>query len=152
MITKDQIHKAQKKWGDGIVKIGSLINDETACVKFTNSFLNNIYDFKNSDVLFKPTKANKEQFRPKIEMALSYFLGGKNSFCSEDEGFALKPWVEVKFENFGFIIEENRALVMGNYFFTDTIGSTLKVEYTFGYKLSNDKLVIDLHHSSLPFS
>ena len=152
MITKDQIHKAQKKWGDGIVKIGSLINDETACVKFTNSFLNNIYDFKNSDVLFKPTKANKEQFRPKIEMALSYFLGGKNSFCSEDEGFALKPWVEVKFENFGFIIEENRALVMGNYFFTDTTGTTLKVEYTFGYKLSNNKLVIDLHHSSLPFS
>ena len=152
MITKDQIHKAQKKWGDGIVKIGSLMNDEPACVKFTNSFLNNIYDFKNSDVLFKPTKANKEQFRPKIEMALSYFLGGKNSFCSEDEGFALKPWVEVKFENFGFIIEENRALVMGNYFFTDTMSSTLKVEYTFGYKLSNDKLVIDLHHSSLPFS
>ena len=118
-------------------------------VKF---FINSIYDFKNSDVLFKPTKANKEQFRPKIEMALSYFLGGKNSFCSEDEGFALKPWVEVIFENFGFIIEENRALVMGNYFFTDTMGSTLKVEYTFGYKLSNDKLVIDLHHSSLPFS
>ncbi|OUU73613.1 MAG: hypothetical protein CBC30_06670 [Chloroflexi bacterium TMED70] len=152
MITKDQIHKAQKKWGDGIVKIGSLMNDEQACIKFTNSFLNSIYDFKNSDVLFKPTKANKEQFRPKIEMALSYFLGGKNSFCSEDEGFALKPWVEVIFENFGFIIEENRALVMGNYFFTDTTGSTLKVEYTFGYKLSNDKLVIDLHHSSLPFS
>ena len=152
MITKDQIHKAQKKWGDGIVKIGSLMNDEQACIKFTNSFLNSIYDFKNSDVLFKPTKANKEQFRPKIEMALSYFLGGKNSFCSEDEGFALKPWVEVIFENFGFIIEENRALVMGNYFFTDTKGSTLKVEYTFGYKLSNDKLVIDLHHSSLPFS
>ena len=152
MITKDQIHKAQKKWGDGIVKIGSLMNDEQACIKFTNSFLNSIYDFKNSDVLFKPTKANKEQFRPKIEMALSYFLGGKNSFCSEDEGFALKPWVEVKFENFGFIIEENRALVMGNYFFTDSTGSTLKVEYTFGYKLSNDKLVIDLHHSSLPFS
>ena len=152
MITKDQIHKAQKKWGDGIVKIGSLMNDEQACIKFTNSFLNSIYDFKNTDVLFKPTKANKEQFRPKIEMALSYFLGGKNSFCSEDEGFALKPWVEVKFENFGFIIEENRALVMGNYFFTDTTGSTLKVEYTFGYKLSNDKLVIDLHHSSLPFS
>ena len=152
MITKDQIHKAQKKWGDGIVKIGSLMNDEQACIKFTNSFLNSIYDFKNSDVLFKPTKANKEQFRPKIEMALSYFLGGNNSFCSEDEGFALKPWVEVKFENFGFIIEENRALVMGNYFFTDTMSSTLKVEYTFGYKLSNDKLVIDLHHSSLPFS
>ena len=152
MITKDQIYTAQKNWGDGIVKIGTLMNNESACFKFTSCFLNNIYDFKNSEVLFKPTKASKEQFRPKIEMALSYFLGGKDSFCSEDEGFALKPWVDVKFENSGFIIEENRAIAMGNYFFTDSKGSILKVEYTFGYKLSRDKLVIDLHHSSLPFS
>ena len=86
------------------------------------------------------------------QIALSYFLGGKDSFCIEDEGFVLKPWVEVKFENSGFIIEENRAIAMGNYFFTDSKGSILKVEYTFGYKLSRDKLVIDLHHSSLPFS
>ena len=41
---------------------------------------------------------------------------------------------------------------MGNYFFKDSKGCILKVEYTFGYKLSNGKLVIDLHHSSLPFS
>ena len=86
----------------------------------------------NSRILFKPTKASKEQFRPKIEMALSYFLGGKDSFCSEDEGFALKPWVDVKFKNSGFIIEENRAIAMGNYFFTDSKGCILKVEYTFG--------------------
>ena len=98
MITKDQIYTAQKNWGDGIVKIGTLMNDESACFKFTSSFLNNIYDFKNSEVLFKPTKASKEQFRPKIEMALSYFLGGKDSFCIEDEGFALKPWVDVKIQ------------------------------------------------------
>ena len=84
-------------------------------------------------------------------MALSYFLGGKNSYCEEDDGFAMKPWVEVEFENSGFIFEENRALAMGNYFFKDTKGSRLKVEYTFGYKLSNGELVIDLHHSSLPY-
>ena len=152
MITKDQIYIAQKNWGDGIVKIGTLMNDESACFKFTSSFLNNIYDFKNSEVLFKPTKASKEQFRPKIEMALSYFLGGKNSYCDEDDGFAMKPWVKVEFDNSGFIIEENRAFAMGNYFFTDTKGFRLKVEYTFGYKLLNGNLVIDLHHSSLPFS
>ena len=152
MITKSQIHEAQKKWGSGIVKIGALKDNEAECLEFTKSFLNSLYDFENNDVLFKPTKASKEQFRPKIEMALSYFLGGKDSFCIEDEGFALKPWVEVKFENSGFIIEENRAIAMGNYFFTDPKGSILKVEYTFGYKLSRDKLVIDLHHSSLPFS
>ena len=113
-------------------------------------------DFKTPNIapiiLFKPTKAANEQFRPNFSMALSYFLGGDNSFCSEDDGFAMKPWVEVKFENSGFIIENDRAIAMGNYFFTSQDNLTVKVEYTFGYKLRNGKLVIDLHHSSLPFS
>ena len=152
MITKNKIIEAQKKWGDGIVKIGTLINYQSACIEFATSFINNLYDFKNSEVLFKPTKASKEQFRPKIEMALSYFIGGKNSYCKEDDGFAMKPWVEVEFVNSGFIFEENRALAMGNYFFKDTNGNRLKVEYTFGYKLSSEELVIDLHHSSLPYN
>ncbi len=152
MITKSQIHEAQKKWGDGIVKIGTLKDNESECLEFTKSFLNSLYDFKNNDVLFKPTKASEEQFRPNFQMALSYFLGGSNSFCSEDEGFAMKPWVDVKFENSGFIIENERAIAMGNYFFTDSSGAVVKVEYTFGYKLRNGHLLIDLHHSSLPFS
>ena len=152
MITKSQIHEAQKKWGDGIVKIGTLKDNESECLEFTKSFLNSLYDFENNDVLFKPTKASEEQFRPNFQMALSYFLGGSNSFCSEDEGFAMKPWVDVKFANSGFIIENERAIAMGNYFFTDSSGAVVKVEYTFGYKLRNGNLVIDLHHSSLPFS
>ena len=152
MITKSQIHEAQKKWGDGIVKIGTLKDNESECLEFTKSFLNNLYDFENNDVLFKPTKAAEEQFRPNFQMALSYFLGGSNSFCSEDEGFAMKPWVDVKFANSGFIIENERAIAMGNYFFTDSSGAVVKVEYTFGYKLRNGHLLIDLHHSSLPFS
>jgi|TARA_Y100000994_G_scaffold44441_1_gene34897 hypothetical protein len=152
MITKSQIHEAQKKWGDGIVKIGTLKDNESECLEFTKSFLNSLYDFENNDVLFKPTKAAEEQFRPNFQMALSYFLGGSNSFCSEDEGFAMKPWVDVKFANSGFIIENERAIAMGNYFFTDSSGAVVKVEYTFGYKLSNGHLLIDLHHSSLPFS
>ena len=152
MITKSQIHEAQKKWGDGIVKIGTLKDNESECLEFTKSFLNSIYDFENNDVLFKPTKASEEQFRPNFQMALSYFLGGSNSFCSEDEGFAMKPWEDVKFENSGFIIENERAIAMGNYFFTESSGAVVKVEYTFGYKLRNGHLLIDLHHSSLPFS
>ncbi|WP_232517361.1 hypothetical protein [Aquimarina aggregata] len=51
------------------------------------------------------------------------------------------------------ILEENRALAMGNYFFTDINGQDTKVEYTFGYrKDTNGKLKIDVHHSSLPFN
>ena len=152
MITKSQIHETQKKWGDGIVKIGALKDNESECLEFTRSFLNSLYDFENNDILFKPTKAADEQFRPNFQMALSYFLGGSKSYCTEDEGFAMKPWLDVKFVNSGFIIENERAIAMGNYFFTDSSGAVVKVEYTFGYKLRNGSLVIDLHHSSLPFS
>ena len=85
MITKNQILDAQNKWGNGIVKIGALKDSPKLCLDFTSSFLNDSYDFKNGDVLFKPTKASKQQFRPTFEMAISYFLGGKDSFCSEDD-------------------------------------------------------------------
>jgi len=152
MITLDQIERAQKKWGDGIIKIGSLKHNYILCKEFTSNFLNETYSLKNGKILFKPTKASEEQFRPNFDMTLSYFIGGKDSFCSEDQGFAMKPWVKVSFENSGFIFEKNRAIAMGNYFFTDLNGNTIKVEYSFGYKVINSKLYIDLHHSSLPFS
>ena len=42
MITKDLIHEAQNKWGHGIVKIGSLKNNQLECVDFTTSFLNDM--------------------------------------------------------------------------------------------------------------
>ena len=58
----------------------------------------------------------------------------------------------MRFENSGFILEEERALSMGNYFFTDLNGDEAKVEYTFGYKLIDGKLKIDLHHSSFPYT
>ena len=150
MITKDLIHEAQKKWGEGIVKIGTLKNNDSECIKYTTSFLNEMYDFDNV-VLFKPTKASVEQFRPTFKMALSYFIGGHDSFCSEDDGFAMKPWIEVKFENSGYIIDDSIAIAMGNYFFKDSSNKEVKVEFTFGYKLNDDKLIIVLHHSSLPF-
>ena len=50
MITKDLIHEAQNKWGEGIVKIGSLKNNQSECIDFTTSFLNDMYNFKNGEV------------------------------------------------------------------------------------------------------
>ena len=47
MITKSQIHETQRKWGDGIVKIGALKDNESECLEFTRSFLNSLYDFEN---------------------------------------------------------------------------------------------------------
>ena len=72
--------------------------------------------------------------------------------CDEDKGFAINPWTNVRFENAGMILEENRAISMGNYFFKDQENEILKVEYTFGFiKINNNELRINLHHSSLPY-
>ena len=151
MITKDQVTEAQEKWGNGVVKIGALKEKRTECEAFASSFLDDRYAFASSTVLFKPTKCEIEQFRPTKSEALSYFIAGEDRACREDKGFAIQPWTKVRFENTGIILEEKRAIAMGNYFFTDLNGDEAKVEYTFGYKLENGELKIDLHHSSFPY-
>ena len=151
MITKEQVLAAQNKWGTGVVTIGTLKNKRTDCEIFTRKFLNELYAFDNGPVLFKPTKCAIQQFRSTIEEALSYFIAGDNCACKEDNGFAIEPWREVKFENNGIILASERAIAMGNYYFSDFDGNDVKVEYTFGYKLLNGNLKIDLHHSSFPY-
>ena len=151
MITKEEIHLAQKKWGDAIIKIGKLKNSKTQYEQITDELLNELYGFDYGEVLFKPTKASEKQFRFDLNAAWSYFIGGNQDF-SEDLGFALNPWTNVRFENAGYNISEKFALAMGNYFFTDLDGNETKVEYTFGYFKDKDgSLKINLHHSSLPY-
>ena len=151
MITKEEIHLAQKKWGDAIIKIGKLKNSKTQYEQITDELLNELYGFDYGEVLFKPTKASEKQFRLDLNAARSYFIGGNQDF-NEDLGFALNPWTNVRFENAGYNIREKFALVMGNYFFTSLDGNETKVEYTFGYFKDKDgSLKINLHHSSLPY-
>jgi hypothetical protein len=152
MITKEQVVAAQNEWGAGVVKIGSLKDQRPECESFANDFLDKLYAFESGTVLFKPTKCKFEQFRPTKNEALSYFIAGENRACNEDGGFAINPWIKVRFENSGIILEEKRAIAMGNYFFTDLDGNEAKVEYTFGYKLNQGALKIDLHHSSFPYN
>jgi len=152
MILKQEVENAQASWGAGVVKIGSFLEERASCESFTQSFVKEHYDFNNKEVLFKPTKAAERQFRPTTGGAISYFIGGNSEF-PEDKGFALQPWTKVRFENATLILEENRALAMGNYFFTDLNDVETKVEYTFGYIKDGDgNLKIDVHHSSLPYN
>ena len=152
MITKEHVVAAQNEWGAGVVRIGSLKNNRKECESFTSDFLDKLYSFENGPVLFKPTKCEIEQFRPTKAEAKSYFIAGDDRACNEDKGFAINPWTKVRFENSNIILEENRAIAMGNYYFTDLNGDEAKVEYTFGYKLAGGQLKIDLHHSSFPYS
>lgn len=151
-ITKQEIIKAQKAWGNGIVNIGKAYSEHRNYKQAAENVINNLYAYQLGPVLFKPTKTTKQQFRLSREGALSYFIGNNKHF-PEDHGFALQPWIKVKFKNVGFFIDGNYAVAMGNYFFTPAQGKPVKVEYTFGYiKDKTGKLRINLHHSSLPYS
>ena len=151
MISKKEIYLYQEKWANGIVSIGKLKDDYVQCKKKTLKFISNLYGFENGTVQFKPTKASDNQFRNNIESALSYFIGGNDSFI-EDTGFATNPWSRVEFKNESINIIENIATAMGNYFFTDIKGNIIKVEYSFVYKKIGDSIKIILHHSSLPYN
>ena len=150
MITRDGVEEAQRAWGDGIVAMASAHLEGDDYVGIARNHVETLYAYGVSPVLFKPTLAAVEQFRPTFEQALSYFVASNNA-CPEDKGFAIKGWTKVRFENTDIILEESMALAMGNYFFTAPDGDEIKVEYTFGYVLDDTgALRINLHHSSMP--
>ena len=150
MVNVRDVEKAQEAWGDGIVAIAAAHSTGGDFVGIATNHVNTLYAYQMGPVLFKPTLAAVDQFRPTFETALSYFVAS-NGACPEDKGFAIKGWTNVRFDNSDVIIDGNTALAMGNYFFTDPDGSEVKVEYTFGYIQDDDgDLRIQLHHSSMP--
>lgn len=152
MISLKEVENIQKDWGTNLVKLGSLKGNFESCENEASQMIKRLYGYDNGIVLFKPTKAKESQFRLSFEGAKSYFIGGDENF-SEDSGFALQPWINVRFENASVILNEKTAIAMGNYFFSELNGNVVKVEYTFGYFLDSKQcLKINLHHSSLPYT
>jgi hypothetical protein len=150
MITENEIKTAQATWGAGIVTIGQGESWEMSRDR-ASEFIQKMYVMDGS-LLFFPTKTCQIQSRPNLEGALSYFVG-RNANYSEDNGFALQPWTAVRFDNAGFVLRDNIALAMGNYYFTDTSGDETKVEYTFAYvRNAEGGLSIQAHHSALPYN
>ena len=149
-MTRHDIDNAQQAWGDGIVAIAKAHSEGEDYEAVARNHVETLYAYGMGDVLFKPTLAAVEQFRPTFDEALSYFVASNNA-CPEDKGFAIKGWTNVRFENAGVILRETTALTMGNYFFTTPEGDEVKVEYTFGYVLDEmGALRINVHHSSMP--
>ena len=149
-ITEEEVKEAQKLWAENIVQIGKLYIEKENYKDYAYNFVKNFYAYDTTKVLFKPTLASNKQFRNTYNDALSYFIGGD---FDEDEGFALKCWDNIRFGERHINIMENYAIAMGNYYFKSLKDKTeIKVEYTFGYlKIEKGNLVINLHHSSLPF-
>lgn len=152
-ITEREVVNAQQTWGNGIVTIGEVFSKQGDYSSTAADFIEEMYGYDLSTVLFKPTLASDEQFRSSFDAALSYFVGGNETY-EEDKGFAIKPYTNVKFDNVGIVNNScHMAVAMGNYYFTDTAGKETKVEYTFAYiKDRDEKLRIVAHQSSLPYN
>lgn len=153
-VTVAEVESAQQQWGNMLIDVGKIYSEKGDYKKATQNLINELYayNYGKGVVLFKPTKAKIHPFRKTFEGALSYFIG-ENSEYGEDTGFALAPWVDIKFKNDEMYMHGDMAIAMGEYFFTDAKGNVAKVEYTFGYiKDAAGALKIVLHHSSLPYN
>ena len=150
-ITPEKVAVAQKGWAQGVIEIGQTHQSGGDYVARARRHLTDLYGYHVNTVAFKPTLASDIPFRATLEGALSYFVGG-NSDYPEDLGFALNPWVAIWFDENTLILQDESAQSMGHYYFRDAKGEEIKVEYSFGYFLGpSGALLINLHHSSLPY-
>lgn len=148
-ICEAEVLAAQAAWGEGIVAISASHRAGGDYVTRAKKHIETLYAFDLGAVLFKPTLASQDQFRLTYDSALSYFVGRDGT---EDTGFAIRGWTDVRWENCGITLLDDVAIAMGNYFFSEADGTVTKVEYTFAYiKDPAGHLKITLHHSSVPF-
>ena len=150
MIRPEDVEEGQAAWGRGVVHIGSSSSWEEAHKRATE-IVTSMYATKNSDLLFCPTKASVVPFRSTLLDAVSYFVG-RDDRHPEDQGFALEPWVDVRFDNAGIVCNGDVGLSMGTYFFKRADGTELRAEYSMVFVRDEEGGVrLQLHHSSLPY-
>ena len=160
-VTFADVTECQKKWANAIASISATYLAKGDYVAAAGEAAGELYGYGHTEVLFKPTKATKNPFRPDGASAMSYFVGAdamnNDKYKGEDAGFAInggKGWSKVVFNNHNTEYHGKIAIAMGSYDFTcATTGDVATVEYTFGYKRCDDgKVRISLHHSSVPYS
>ena len=158
-VTEREVIEAQNFWAQSIVDISNSFLTGGDYVSLAGERAGELYGYDHSNVLFKPTKATEQQFRPTANDAMSYFVGHDAVIggFKEDQGFAInakKGFSKVIFNNHQIDCHGDVAHAMGTYEFTcATTGEISDVEYTFGYKRNDDgKVRICLHHSSVPYA
>lgn len=154
-ITVAEVNAAQQAWCDGLIKIGKAHAEGGDYKAVAQKVIADLYDYDTGRVFFRPTLAvGKNTFRNTKAGALSYFVGGNADF-PEDKGFALKPWVKVRYDNVGgdegVQIIGDIAITMGNVYLTSKSGKEIMVDKTFVFRRCADgTLRLIAHKSALP--
>jgi len=145
-INSTEVENFLKSWKNGVIDIGKAYQEDIDYREKAKTFVETHYAFDIGDVLFKPTFTNDVVFRNNFEDALSYFVTGD---ISEDSGFAIKPWEEIKTSEVSFIVEENLCAVMGVLDLKPLNSENkTKIAFTFILVKDNDRFKIKIHHSS----
>ena len=141
-----EVENFLNSWKDGVIDIGIAYQEGIDYREKARAFIETHYAFDIGDVLFKPTFTNDVVFRNNLEDALSYFVAGD---ISEDSGFAIKPWEEIKTSEINFILDHNLCAVMGVLDLKPLNSENkTKIAFTFILVKDNDKFKIKIHHSS----
>merc|ERR1712087_775671 len=74
-VTEAEVLECQAKWASAIASISSVYLEGGDFVAAAAEAAGELYGYGHHDVLFKPTKAAKYQFRPMAAEAMSYFVG-----------------------------------------------------------------------------
>jgi len=145
-INSIEIENFLNSWKDGVIDIGKAYQEGIDYREKAKTFVETHYAFDIGDVLFKPTFTNDVVFRNNLEDALSYFVSGDTS---EDSGFAIKPWEDIKASEVSFLLEDNLCAVMGVLHLKPLNSENkTKIAFTFILVKDNDKFKIKIHHSS----
>ena len=151
LMDREDIEAAQASWGAAVVHVGAAESWEEAHARAVQ-LVEDHYCLEGDDLLFCPTKAAERPFRQTLEDAVSYFVG-RDPGHPEDGGFALEPWVGVRFANAGVVCRQDVGITMGHYVFCRGDGSELLAEYSLVYVRDHQgALKLQLHHSALPYS
>ena len=145
-INSTEVEDFLNSWKDGVIDIGIAYQKGNDYKEKARTFIETHYAFDIGDVLFKPTFTNDVVFRNNVEDALSYFVAGD---ISEDSGFAIKPWEEIKTSEVSFILDHNLCAVMGVLDLKPLNSENkTKIAFTFILVKDNDRFKIKIHHSS----
>ena len=145
-MSSDQIKIFLNSWKNGVIEIGRVYLEGGDYQKCAEKFLSSHYAFDQEEVLFKPTFTREVIFRNSKDSALSYFIKGD---VAEDNGFALKPWEDIKLEELNTIEENNLMVAMGILSFKPVdIDEITMVAFTFLLVIVDESLKIKVHHSS----
>lgn len=146
-----EVIAAQRAWSEGIIELGRIVASGHDAHDAAVTFVQDCYAHELGPVLFKPTRARDVPFRPSVDDAVSYFVGGDPRHA-EDAGFASQGWVRIVWHIAGVVSDGDRRIVMGTYEFVDRDHQEVGAEFTIGYRPGPDgTLRMDVHHSSIPF-